>query len=306
MPQAARLAAQTHNSPRALLPMTSHHHTSKVRPEADIIALQQFVHNLFHHRNIPSGWAERQKKRVLVIPCAGRGPGQTALLQRPSCPTAPVCATDTLTAGTASLFPFSLVFAAPVTGLGPRPAHKCHRAARAPKPSWGWDGSLSRYFGSFSAVHPDSWVPQPPSAPHSHLVCACIPAVPPGWRTLQRGHHSLHTLSTLSLATNLHIWGASLCPAHRWVHTHTQRQKLSFLFHQVLHGVAAASLLHGSLPFPCHAGHLLLVSHRTARTSCALRSPLHKFPPSRHPALSHTPVQPLLLCAPRYFFILLK
>lgn len=66
----AKPAAWTHNSPRALLPTTGRHHTSKVRPEADVIALQQFVHNLFHHRNIPSGWAERQKKRVLVILCA--------------------------------------------------------------------------------------------------------------------------------------------------------------------------------------------------------------------------------------------
>lgn len=84
--------ASTH-SPRALLPTTGHHHTSEVRPEADVIALQQFVHNLFHHRNIPSGWAEKQKKRVLIIPCATgpvrEGPGWAASPEHPLRPTAP-------------------------------------------------------------------------------------------------------------------------------------------------------------------------------------------------------------------------
>lgn len=86
----AKPAAQTRNGLRALLPATGRHHTSKVRPEADVIALQQFVHNLFHHRNIPSGWAERQKKRVLVIRVsaatwAGVLPGQhRSSIPRPS------------------------------------------------------------------------------------------------------------------------------------------------------------------------------------------------------------------------------
>lgn len=42
------------------------HRTSKVRPEADVIALQQFVHDLFHHRNIPSGGAETKKDREVA------------------------------------------------------------------------------------------------------------------------------------------------------------------------------------------------------------------------------------------------
>lgn len=60
----------------APLPAIGHHHTSKVRPEADVIALQQFVHNFFHHRNIPSGWAEIKRRKyssssVLPGPCTG-------------------------------------------------------------------------------------------------------------------------------------------------------------------------------------------------------------------------------------------
>lgn len=119
--RAAKPAARTHSSPRALLPTTGRHHTSKVRPEADVIALQQFVHNLFHHRNIPSGWAERQKKRVLVIPCAigyvGGGPGQAAPPHHPYAK-APACATDTPVIGRAPPFCFSLIFSVPGTALG--------------------------------------------------------------------------------------------------------------------------------------------------------------------------------------------
>lgn len=141
--QEAKLAARTQGSPRALLPATGHHHTSKVRPEADVIALQQFVHNLFHHRNIPSGWAERQKKRVLIIPCA--------ILARQHCRSVP-CAPWHQSSCVCYRHPAHSCLMSLHRSW---PAHEPQRAVRAPKPSWGMTQESQQYFGS-SVAHPDS------------------------------------------------------------------------------------------------------------------------------------------------------
>lgn len=158
-------------------PHDRHHHTSEVRPEADVIALQQFVHNLFHHRNIPSGWAERQKKRVLVIPSAtgpaGRGAGWAALPEHPSCPTAPkrLCYKHPshghslpISFLTCIFFPWRSSWHLHTIPAGLLGVLSC---------PWGWHRSLNRYFGSSSASHSDSWALQTPSP---HAPACCVPA----------------------------------------------------------------------------------------------------------------------------------
>ena len=150
---------------RALLPATGRHHTSKVRPEADVIALQQFVHNLFHHRNIPSGWAERQKKRLLVISCAtsrmGGGSGQAAPPQHPSHPMAPKhlrVLQKPQPWAEPPLFLSHSYFLSLAQLLAPDLHMSPTGLPGVLSRPGGWHRSLSRYFGSSSAAHPNSWI----------------------------------------------------------------------------------------------------------------------------------------------------
>lgn len=95
--------------------------------------------------------------------------------------------------------------------------------------------------------------------------------------------HHAHPLPS----TDLHTWGTSVRPAHGCARTHTHTRVHTCRSDAFRSSTACTGKLQplwqGSLPIPvpCHARHLLPVSHRTARTCHTLRAPLHTcLPPA--------------------------
>lgn len=142
-------------------------------------------------------------------------------------------------------------------------------------------------------ISPRLQVPQAPSlATPSGVSTPGVRLLPP-------------SMSTLSLATDPHTWGASLCPAHRGVHRHAQAEIVLSVPPGCVWGSCSLSLA-GLTPLA--RPHWALAPGLTSPSTdlACPKVPTTRVAPSRHPALPHTPVLLLLLTAPRGFFTLLK
>lgn len=174
--------------------------------------------------------------------------------------------------GTASLIPLSLVFSVLGTAPSPPAAHN------PPKPSWEVLRSLS------SVLAPLLQLTLPPGHPKLRPLVS-----------LWCEHPSVSTL-----ATDPHTWGASLCP-QKGAQTHRGRN--GPFCPQAVHGAAAACLSRAQSPSPAKLGSCSM-PYITQHRSGMSQGP--QVAPSRDPALSPSPGQPLPLTAPRGFFRLLE